>query len=164
MYVPEAQVRYAYGAMADVGAGPYDRADVHDAVLAGDLWTRPGADEAPGTDDQVAVGAGATPDVATALDAVAAGWAAPGSTTIRATVTVSIGDSGSYDGDLVVDVPAATRLVLVAATWPSRALPDGTVEAPRAGRYVPDGLRPHVRGTLTVTGGAGSSVAPRRRW
>ena len=27
-------VRYAYGAMADVGAGTYDRSDVHDSVLA----------------------------------------------------------------------------------------------------------------------------------
>ena len=34
---------------------------------------------------------------------------------------VSIGDSGHYPGDLAVAVPAATRLVLVAARWPTRA-------------------------------------------
>lgn len=146
-------VRYAYGAMADVGAGTYDRADIHDGVLETDLWTRPD-DEPPREDRQVAVAS----TVAAALSAVEADWLDPGEQADRVTVTVSIGDNGHYPGDLAVEVPAATRLVLVAAEWPTRILPDGEVLAPVAGRYVPDGLRPHVQGTLTVTGGPGSSV------
>jgi hypothetical protein len=155
-------VRYAYGAMADVGAGPYDRADVHDSVLATDLWTRPGPGEDPGTDLQLAVSSSPSgeevADVATALGDVEDDWDDPAQSADRATYTVSISDSAHYPGALSVDVPAATRLVLVAAGWPTRTLPGGEVLTPVPGRYVPDGLRPHVRGTLTVTGEPGSSV------
>jgi hypothetical protein len=147
-------VRYAYGAMADVGAGTYDRSDVHDSVLETDLWTRPGDDENPGEDEQIAVSS----TLAAALGEAQSDWADAAKHADRATVTVSIGDSGHYPGNLAIAVPAATRLVLVAALWPTRILPDGEVLAPLAGRYVPDGLRPHVQGTLTVTGGPGSSV------
>jgi hypothetical protein len=147
-------VRYAYGAMADVGAGTYDRSDVHDGVLETDLWTRPGDDEDPGADLQIAVSS----TVAAALDEAQDAWADPAKHVDRATVTVSIGDNGHHPGALAVEVPAATRLVLVAAAWPTRILPDGEVLAPVAGRYVPDGLRPHIQGTLTVRGGPGSSV------
>ena len=146
-------VRYAYGAMADVGAGTYDRSDVHDNVLETDLWTRPD-DDPPRTDRQVAV----TSTLADALAGVEDAWADPGEQADRLTMTISIADSAHYPGDLAVTVPAATRLVLVAAEWPTRILPDGEVLAPEPGQYVPDGLRPHLQGTLTVTGGPGSSV------
>lgn len=146
-------VRYAYGAMADIGAGTYDRSDRHDEVLETDQWTRPD-DEPPRDDRQVAVAS----TVAAALDEVHDLWEDPDEQADRATMTVSIGDSGRYEGDLAVTVPAATRLVLVAATWPTRLRPDGEVQPPVAGQYVPDGLRPHVKGTLTVTGKPGSSV------
>jgi hypothetical protein len=55
-------------------------------------------------------------------------------------------------------VPTGTRLVLVAARWPVRVLPNGDVQAPVPGRYTTDGLRPHVQATLRVTGSAGASV------
>jgi hypothetical protein len=48
--------------------------------------------------------------------------------------------------------------VVVAAHWPTRVLPDGRIEAPVPGRYTPDGLRPHVSGTVRVTGEPGASV------
>jgi hypothetical protein len=158
----DAFVRYAYGAMADVGAGTYDRADVHDSVLQTDLWTRPGPDEDPGTDLQLAVSSNPSgdevADVATALGDAQDAWADPAQSADRASFTVSVGDSAHYPGALSIEVPAATRLVLVAAGWPTRVLPNGEVLTPVPGRYVPDGLRPHVQGTLTVTGGPGSSV------
>jgi hypothetical protein len=154
-FVPaDVLVRYAYGAMADVGAGTYDRSDVHESVLATDLWT-PAED--PGDDLQLAVD-GTGGDVASTLEVVRHAWADRTQDARRATTTVSIGDSGHYPGDLAIEVPAATRLVLVAAAWPTQTLPDGEVRTPLPGRYVPDGLRPHLQGTLTVRGRPGSSV------
>ena len=153
-------VRYAYGGLADVGAGTYDRSDVHDRVLAADRY-----DGRPGAAAQVAVQAGAAASplvagsVADALARATTDWAQPGpSSPAGGTYVISVADSASYTGALAVTVPAATRLVLVAATWPDRILRDGRVLPAQPGVYAPDGLRPHVIGTLTVTGGPGSSV------
>lgn len=156
----EVYVRYAYGGLADIGAGSYDRSEVHDQVLAADRY-----DGRAGTDRQVSVRAGAAASalvagsVADALARAAADWAAAdGSSPAGGTYVISIGDSASYPGALDVAIPAATRLVLVAAGWPDRVLLNGDVLAPQPGVYVPDGLRPHLAGTLTVTGGPGSSL------
>ena len=154
------RVRYGYGGTADVGAGPYDRADVHEQVVAADRYD--GGADAVG---QVGVLAGVDPSelgvgsVAEGLQRAEQAWtqAGPGSAA-GATYVVSIGDSASYVGDLSVTIPAATRLILVAASWPVRVLPGGEIRPQQAGGYVPDGLRPHVRGTVTVTGGPGSSM------
>jgi hypothetical protein len=148
-YVPAAVfVRYAYGALADVGAGTYDRSDEHDRVLATDRWERP-RDEGASADAQVAV-----PDNEDTIAEAAAAIAGVD----RATFTVSISDSDRHAGDVAVAVPRGTRLVVVAATWPERELPSGERRAPTPGVYAPDGLRPHVRGEITVSGEIGSSV------
>jgi hypothetical protein len=58
-----------------------------------------------------------------------------------------------------VTIPAATRLVVVAAAWRGRELGPGEFEQRVVGRYDPQGLRPRLGGTLTVRGaGAGSSA------
>jgi len=162
-------LRHAYGGTADVGAGTYDRTEVHDDAITTDVYVRaipeefvaqhvahldsppPGSSEPPGR---------TLPQV---LDAVAdewAGTAAPGGSTptTGSTTVVSVADSGSWSGDLSIDVPPATRLVLVAAGWSPRLLANGEVLPPVAGRYAATGLRPCVHGTITVTGGAGSSI------
>ena len=153
-------VRYAYGGLADVGAGTYDRSDLHDRVLAADRY-----DGRPGTDRQLSVRAGASPSqdvvgsVADAFARAADEWAAvDGTSPAGGTYVISIGDSGSYPAALDIAIPPATRLVLVAAGWPERVLRNGEVLAPQPGVYVPDGLRPHLLGSLTVTGGPGSSL------
>ncbi|MGV8845338.1 hypothetical protein [Tessaracoccus sp.] len=161
--------RHAYGAMADIGAGTYDRSSVHGTVLATDPYVRAVPVEfvaqhtvrldppAPGSTDPTG------PPLPTVLDLVAhewAGTAAPGGSvpTTGSTTVVSLADSGSWTGDVVIEIPAATRLVLVAASWVPRVTANGEVLAPLPGQYAPDGLRPHLHGTLTVTGGAGSSL------
>ncbi|MEQ7128700.1 phage tail protein [Actinopolymorpha sp. B11F2] len=153
-------VRYAYGGLADVGAGSYDRSDGHEALLAADRY-----DGRPATDRQLSVRAGAVTSMVEvgslteALDRVRDEWAAvDGSSPAGGTYVVSVGDSASYVDSLRVDIPPATRLVLVAASWPTRIMRSGEVLAPTPGAYVPDGLRPHVLGSLTVTGGPGSSL------
>ena len=62
-----------------------------------------------------------------------------------------VADNARYDEDVHLRVPAGARLVFVAAAWP-----DGGGGVP--GFYLPDGLRAHLHGTLTITGGPGSSV------
>jgi hypothetical protein len=146
-------VRYAYGALADVGAGTYDRSDLHQRALASDVWTP----DPSKRDFQVAVPSTGIAGVAAALTAVEDRWATTPEA-VGATATVSIGDCRRYEGAHAVDVPAATRLVVVAAHWRGRVLPSGDQLEPVAGVYAADGLRPHLKGDLSVTGGPGSSV------
>jgi hypothetical protein len=149
---PNVFVRYAYGALADVGAGTYDRSDLHEQALASDLWTRSTA-----RDVQFAVPSSEAASIVEALTDVEDEWNAVPSAA-GATATISIGDCDRYANDLAIEVPEATRLVLVAAHWRGRVLPSGEQLAPVAGVYAADGLRPHVLGTLTISGGAGASV------
>ena len=152
--------RYAYGGLADVGAGTYDRSEIHDRVLATDRYNGQA-----GTAGQVSVRADAAASelvvgsVADALARAAAHWSAVhAGSPAPGTYVISVGDSASYPAALDVTIPPATRLVLVAASWPDRVLRTGEVLTPQPGVYVPDGLRPHLLGSLTVTGGAGSSL------
>ncbi|GAB3170334.1 hypothetical protein GCM10027059_36590 [Myceligenerans halotolerans] len=161
-------VDLAYGALADVGAGTQDRSVAHEDALAADPFagdTDRGGADILGFQGQVAVrsvpppGPGETDLAASVADAVATtaeAWADPAAT--GGTHVVSVGDSEAYAGGLAVDVPAETRLVLVAAAWRGRRLLSGDVEAPVPGVYSPDGLRPRIVGDVVVTGAAGSSV------
>jgi hypothetical protein len=142
---------HCYGGTADVGAGTYDRTEVHEDALAAD----PYAGRA-GVDAQAAVPVDA-PTVVQALADAQAAWSADGSPA-GGTYVVSVADSASYRGDLAVHVPEATRLVLVAADWPQQVPGPGEVLPPVPGVYSTQGLRPHVDGKVTVTGDAGASV------
>ncbi len=160
-------VDHAYGAVADVGAGTQDRSGAHEDTLAADAFigdTDRGGAAVLGVQSQVAVRSVPPPQagepdlevsVADAVTTVADTWADPGST--GGTHVVSVGDSEEYAG-VGIDVPAETRLVVVAASWRGRRLLSGDVEAPVPGVYSPEGLRPRVVGDVVVTGAAGSSV------
>jgi len=160
---PALSVRHCYGGTADVGAGPYDRAAVHEDAVASDPYLGDPARGGPGVTAQVRVlSTGPTdeitaPTLAGALTGAATAWAGPDGPA-GGTYVVAVGDDATYTGDLTVHVPTATRLVLVAATWAERVLPPAEVLPPPLGAYGPQGLRPHVRGTVTVTGDGGSSV------
>lgn len=153
------RVRCVYGGTADVGAGTYDRTDTHLAALADDPYRgdpdRGGRRVVAQVAVEEAAGAGA---LGAALADVEAGWAAPQEGTTGATSVVSVGDSGAYAGPLEVRLPAQTRLVVVAATWPATLRDDGTTAPPTPGVHHPDGLRPRLQGDLTVTGEVGSSL------
>lgn len=163
-------VDHAYGAVADVGAGTYDRTLGHDAALTSDAFTgdldRTDEDPVPVRDRvgaQVLVRTGpAAPGVQVSItDALAevdAGWADPSRRLVGITQVVSVADSETYAADLTIAVPAESRLVLVAAHWRGRQLLNGDIEAPVPGVYSPEGLRPHVLGDLHVTGARGASV------
>jgi hypothetical protein len=134
---------------------------VHADVLAADVYQR--TQETPDVRlqfeariDPADPGADPTP-LEEAMDDLRTTWAADPTTT-NGTSVVSIGDNGRYLGDLTVHVPAGARLVVVAAAWNPRVLDTGEVLPPVRGVYAPEGLRPHLGGTLRVTGGAGGSV------
>lgn len=159
-------VRYAYGVLSDVGAGGHDRSAVHETALA--LTGCPPADG--GVDrivDGSSVGGGAvgptkrTATVGSALiRAMTVLEGLPQDARPGAGYVVSITDNATYrEPAMGVRLPDRTRLFLVAAQWPGEHTPDarGFPAAETVG-YVPDGLRPHVRGTLTVAGGEGSSL------
>ncbi|MFE9040616.1 hypothetical protein ACFYOG_06830 [Streptomyces sp. NPDC007818] len=149
-------VRYAYGSVADVGAGTHDRTEVHEAALALDACPSAGGAGAPYA-GHTAVRSGAPaagPEKGTlgeAFAAAEAAWAAGGGT-----YEVTVADSATYEESPGVDVPAGARLVLVAAGRARR--PSDEATAPRPGAYTPSGVRPHLVGDLTVTGAEGSSV------
>ena len=163
---PALAVRHSYGAAAEVGAGTHDRTGVHEDALATDPYRGDPGRGGPGATGQRAVLARdpdglAAPTIAQALQEAEDAWAAgdlAGEGPAGGTYVIAIGDDETYRGDLTVHVPAATRLVLVAATWAERVLPGGEVLPPPLGSYDPQGLRPHLAGTLTITGDGGSSV------
>lgn len=147
-------VSHAVGGRADVGAGAQERGALHERALLTDPYV-------PLSDGivQRAVRLTAGDDLGAVLAATEAGWAGGGGAAPEAggTAIVSIGDSGAWDGPITVEVPAATRLVLVAASWEPRVLASGAMTPPVPGAYGPDGLRPVLHGTVTVTGGPGAA-------
>ncbi|WP_327256228.1 phage tail protein [Streptomyces sp. NBC_01244] len=155
-------VRYAYGALADVGAGGHDRSGAHEAALAV-TDCRPGG----GLEDRIvgasSVGSGAA---GPGHPAATVGEALTRARTVLeahadrpgAGYVLSITDSATYpEPTMDVELLSRTRLVAVAAQWPQRGSLDGS-ELPPGDGYVADGVRPHLLGTLTFTGGEGSSV------
>ena len=154
--------RHCYGATAEVGAGCYDRTAVHLDVLAADPYRGDPARGGPGVVAQRAVLAGATAgraslSIAAALRRVRNEWAEPGGLA-GGSYVIAVGDNASYPGDLRVHIPAATRLILVAASIGDPAQASGRGTFPAGGAYSPAGLRPVVRGSLTVSGDGGSSL------
>ena len=163
-------VDHAYGAVADVGAGTYDRTLGHDTALAADPFTGDldRTDEEPvpvrervGAQLLVRTGPpapGVEVSITDALAGVAGGWADPLRGLAGITQVVSVADSETYAADLAIALPAESRLVLVAAHWQGRQLLNGDIEAPVPGVYSAEGLRPHVLGDLEVTGEGGASL------
>ena len=165
------EVRHCYGGTADVGAGSYDRTLVHEAALAADPYRGDPARGGPGVTAQLAVLAERPADagdevvagLTEALQQVDDEWHGADSPA-GGTYVVAIGDSARYPvsatevADVAVAVPEATRLILVAAAWRPRTVGSGEVLPPVRGSYDARGLRPRLRGDITVTGGGGSSV------
>lgn len=150
-------VDHAAGAMADVGAGTYDRSAVHEQALEEDPFVR--EDRRDRFDVQVRVPGGPGAPAVVTLDdgvaAVTAGWsgARPGGTRV-----VALADQEDHSLAGPLELPDDGRLVLVATEWKERTLLDGDVAAPVPGVYTAEGLQPRVVGDVVVAGGAGSSL------
>jgi hypothetical protein len=152
------EVSFTYAAAGAVGAGPYDRTPPADSetakVLARATFVRAVGQHVPPSPGLV---------TATLADALAQ-WAAqpPGTTGV-----IAVLDSRSYPpagapAPLALTVPAGSTLLLTAGTWPEADGSDTTGAAPALGQLRLDDRRPHLRGSLTVTGGAGAGPAVAR--
>jgi hypothetical protein len=135
------EVSYAYGFSGDLGGGPYNRQPSVARSLVPDqvTWQRGvSARATPGQLPEI------VPDLATAI----AAWnAAPASFGV-----IAMMDSRSYGQPLpTITIPAGSKLVLLAADWPED--PDNPGSR-RLGRIIPRQVRPHIAGSLEVTGTA----------
>jgi hypothetical protein len=162
------EVSYIYGFSSDVGGGPYDRRrSVADwlkprtgAVIDQELW-QIGVTKDPQT---LADAPDPSQLVQTVQEAVAA-WTAHVADSPEAFGLIALMDSRSYEEDLTdghaIEIPAGSRLAIVAAEWPTTDLTSAggtpsTVPAGRmAGRITPDDVRPHLLGDVWVQGTSG---------
>lgn len=154
-------VDHAVGAVADVGAGTYDRSAAHEDARDADPFVTL-VERRDRFDAQARVpggpGAPSIVTIADALAAVSTGWAADAALDPGGTRVVSVATSEDHAGDVEIEVPEASRLILVAAEWKERTLLSGDVAAPVPGTYTAEGLRPRIVGDVMVTGEAGSAV------
>lgn len=150
------RVDYAYGFPGDVGAGPHDRRPTLAAALSGaDLpW--------PEVTWQVGVTKDGEPvpgRIVRTLGEAVRLWATRPTAEPGDVGVIAVLDSATYPENVSVTVPAGNRLLIVAAGWPER--PDASGAPVRdAGSYVASGLRPHLAGTVTVTGDTTLPGAP----
>jgi hypothetical protein len=67
---------------------------------------------------------------------------------------IAVVDSRSYVEDLAVAIPSGSELTIAALAWPQAETADALTEL-HLSDAVPADRRPHLQGTLTVTGAAG---------
>jgi hypothetical protein len=164
--VQQVQVSYAYGYSGDIGGGPYDRSDTL-AGLFGDvdqiIWWR-GVSARSGDD--------AGPVYATFGDAVRA-WRQWSSNNRDQIGVITVMDSDTYVESLTgdehrIDVHANNHLIIVAAYWRDGELPgvggsdldpDKVPQAELSGALVVEGLRPCLRGNVSVKANSSATDA-----
>ncbi|WP_106975847.1 phage tail protein [Streptomyces flavochromogenes] len=154
----EVFVRYHYGRLGEMGAGSYDRSEGLHRALAADGYGNEGIVRR--IDVRSNPGSPPPADSSSLAEALATveGTRPPDDSRPEHTLVVAIGDSASHGGDLSVAIPKDTRLVLVAASAPHRVPASDSAGLSIGTACVTDGLRPHLHGSLTVTGGPGSSL------
>lgn len=151
--VPTAvEVTATYAAPGEVGAGSYDRTcDETTEMLEPDAdeerWVR-------------AVGQQALPVpglvVGSLAEAVTDWNAAPPGTV----GVIAVLDSRTYEEDLALTVPAGSSLLVVAVSWPDAEDAPVAGPAPALSGATPRDRRPHLRGSVSVTGTASAPDAP----
>lgn len=155
------QVSYAHGFSGDLGSGPYDR---RDAVAR---WLDPDAvsfQRGVTQDDSVAATASDPALLVKTVRQAVADWNAFAATTANPIGVITVMDSGTYADNLTgptfgIQIPAGARLAIVAAGWPDEVVP-GTAGPPTRtlGRISAEDLvRPHLRGNVSVRGGAAAT-------
>ena len=137
-------VSYSYGFSGNLGGGPYDRTDSVPAPATGkSSWQVAVTKELPA--DNVRIFATLTD----ALRNTSAGWVAQSQGTIG---TIAILDSQTYVENPAIGIPDKSQLLIVAADWP--ALRQGIASQTA---LEPSGVRPHIRGSVQVTGTAAAT-------
>lgn len=125
-------VSYSYGFSGDVGGGPYTRQDSAAQALSAPVsWQRAVTKDVPEVPGQRYNTLGAAIADWNALTAPTAG-------------VIAITDSRTYVENIAITIPQGSQLLIVAAEWPDTT----------PGHFNADGVRPHLRGGITVTGSA----------
>ena len=158
------QVSYSYGFSGDVGGGPYNRTDslTDGLYLPGGLYPQAPIGWSSSATWQVGVSKKIPPApgqiFATLADAVQQWNSQPASTV----GVITVMDSSTYPENLVgsdaIVIPKGSQLLIIAANWPAfedPAWPGVTVR--RVGDLVPDGVRPHIQGNISVRGTASAN-------
>lgn len=150
------RLTYCYGFPGDFGGGPYDRQATIDEAFAGADWQI-------GVSKELAPLGGEV--VASLTEAIDAWNAQPdGSVGI-----IAIMDSSRYPETLTgaarIRIAEGSQLLIVAADWPQRPMPDGPPGAMirRNGDVDADNRRPYLRGNVDIEGTApAGSLTPGR--
>lgn len=152
------EVSYAYGFAGDLGGGPYNRQASVARWL--DKVERPVTWQLGVTKDKATLDGAAEPaKLVTTLGAAITQWKQHVAANPDAFGVIAVMDSSTYAEDLTgvgaIEIPANSKLAIVAADWPERELRRLT------GELKPDDLRPHLQGNLAVQGtAAANSTAP----
>jgi hypothetical protein len=142
------EVSYTYAFSAEIGAGSYDRGTwLNDSTTGppplqnADRW-------------QAAVSQSLAPVANLVFPTFAAAIASWNSQPPGTDGVIAITDSRTYretlSGSSGITIPAGSRLLIVAADWAALRQPG----PPASKNLTPNGFRPHLLGSLTVTGTA----------
>ena len=148
-------ISYTYGFPADVGGGPYNR---QDSVAK---WYDP--DDMNNLNKQVTWQMGVTKDKITldeapdpnqleeSLQIATSAWKEHALSTPNAFGIITIMDSSTYKEDLTIEIPASSKLAIVAADWPVVTI-TGPPEIQQrfVGQLMPESIRPHLQGNLSI--------------
>jgi hypothetical protein len=146
--VPTAvEVTATYASPGRIGAGPYDRT----CEQTTEFLTDPG----PGWIRAVGRLASPVPGVVSnTLSEAVADWNSEPAGTVG---LIAVLDSRTYAEDLAITVPAGSELMVLAVSWPDAE--DATeVSDLDLADVRPDDRRPHLLGSLEVTGTAGTAT------
>ena len=152
-------VGYSYGLSGDLGGGPYDRSDSVrtwlDPERAPPTWQR-----GVSRDHELSEG---DPDrVLGSLREAMVEWNDYSRGHPEEFGIIALLDSATYaeslTGEGAIEIPENARLAIVAANWPRRTR-GGLPPARAIGDLSPEGVRPHIRGNIEVSG-TGSERKP----
>lgn len=139
------EVNYHYGFSADMGGGSYDRGpSVFPLLTRPVTWQR----------GVTAIAPASQPELVTTLTAAINDWNSQPAGTIG---VIALLDSRTYPESFpTIRIPAGSRLLLVAADWPRVAVPGSPTPQRSVGQVSPEGICPHLLGSLSVEGTAPS--------
>jgi hypothetical protein len=143
----QVEVSYAYGFSGDVGGGPYNRQESVKQALTREVTWQMGVSQ---------VLSPVQGEIVNSLSKAIDAWNAQPAGTVG---VIAIMDSHTYREDLTggqaIIIPAGSQLILVAADWPAEEILGSLGLTERnPGRLEPTGLRPHLRGNISVRGTA----------
>lgn len=144
------RVSYSYGFSGDLGGGPYKRWPDARSEWREAAWQ-------VGVSQQKAA-VGTEKIFPTVSDAVQA-WNTWSSANPGKPGVIVVMDSATYNkvNPTEIEIPEGSRLLILAADWPvaAKPLPEGERRYP--GQFVPEDVRPHFLGNLSVVGTASSN-------